>query len=505
LARSLPRPPAALESQLAIGRSFTASGIIDYSRSTRGRRHAIAILVVALLVVLGFQVFPLHDVTLVAGDQTVQVRSTFGDQEAALEAAAVELAPGDRLHVARMGDQSAVAVQRATPLIVVADGAQIEVRTTARTIAGALALADIEVRDRDRIFAGGLRTAPGAELEGIVGGTVEAASQGQPVRIEVVRALPRRLEAGAPADGLAAGPSAQPPALEAAAGEPVLSVLTDPFPAPYLKGAFPSGPAEAQILSEALRDLPSLRLVNLNIGGRQETLGTLAVTVAGILDSLGVELGELDRISHPLDAPVTEGMEVVILYVEKVIEEHVQYTEAKMYWRDDHTLLPGEIRRVEGTPGEVRVWEEVVYENGAEVSRDPHSAVIVSKPVAGEILKGPVAEDGVSPVVVDDYAGPYREKIRVWATWYNATHGWAPPGSPAYGITFTGVPLEYGICAVDPDYIPLGTRFHVPGYGECLAADTGGLINGYDIDLGFPEGHAPEPWHTGYVNIYILD
>ena len=58
---------------------------------------------------------------------------------------------------------------------------------------------------------------------------------------------------------------------------------------------------------------------------------------------------------------------------------------------------------------------------------------------------------------------------------------------------------------MDPDYIPLGTRFYVPGYGECLAADTGGLINGYDIDLGFPEGHPPEPWHTGYVHIYLLD
>ena len=429
------------------------------------------------------------------------MRSAFGDQEAALDAAAVELAPGDRLHVARTGDQSAVAVQRATPLVVVVDGAAIEVRTTARTVAGALALADVEVRDRDRIFVGGARTAPDAELGGAVSGAVVAAAEGQPVRIEVVRALPSLPAAGTPRGDPLAGASSQLPALEGAAGNSVLTVLSDPFPSSYFGDSTP----ELQVLSDALRDLPGLRLISLNVGGRAETIGTHVLTVGALLESLGIELGEYDRISHRLDAPVTHDMELVVLRVEKVIEEYREYTPARMIWRDDHTLPPGEVRVIEGTPGEVRVWEEVVYENGAEVSREPHSAVLVSKPVAGEHLRGPVAEDGVSPVVVDDYDGPYRERLRVWATWYNATHGWAPPGDPAYGITFSGVPLEYGICAVDPDYIPLGTRFYVPGYGECLAADTGGLINGYDVDLGFPEGHAPEPWHTGYVHIYILD
>lgn len=501
MARSLPRPRPPIEAELAIGRPFPSFDVIDYSRSRRGRRHAVAILVVAVLVVAAFQVFPLRDITLVAGDTTVQVRSTFGDGEAALDAAAVELAPGDRLYVARTGDQSAVAVERATPLVVVADGAEFEVRTTARTVAGALALADIEVRDRDRIFVGGARTAPDAEIGGIVSTVAAASAEGQPVRIEVIRALPSRAAAGAPSDDPVAGPSSQLPALEGAAGNPVLTVLSDPFPSSYFGDTSP----EAQILFKALRDLPSLRLVSVNVGGRAATVGTHAATVGGILESLKVELGEHDRLSHPLDAPVTHDMELVVLRVKKVIEEYSEYTPARMLWRDDHTLPPGEVRVVEGTPGEVRVWEEVVYENGAEVSRDAHSAVLVSRPVAGEYLRGPVAEDGVSPVVVDDYDGPYREKLRVWATWYNATHGWAPPGDPAYGITFSGVPLEYGICAVDPDYIPLGTRFYVPGYGECLAADTGGLINGYDVDLGFPEGHAPEPWHTGYVHIYILD
>ena len=91
------------------------------------------------------------------------------------------------------------------------------------------------------------------------------------------------------------------------------------------------------------------------------------------------------------------------------------------------------------------------------------------------------------------------------ATWYDARHGGKERSDPAYGITATGVPLEKGICAVDPTVIPLGTSFYVPGYGMCLAADVGGGVKGNHIDLGFPENSGPVPWRTGSVEIYILE
>jgi 3D (Asp-Asp-Asp) domain-containing protein/peptidoglycan hydrolase CwlO-like protein len=51
------------------------------------------------------------------------------------------------------------------------------------------------------------------------------------------------------------------------------------------------------------------------------------------------------------------------------------------------------------------------------------------------------------------------------------------------GTTSTGLPVGPGIVAVDPTVIPLGTRMTIPGYGEGVAADTGGRIRGARIDV----------------------
>jgi 3D (Asp-Asp-Asp) domain-containing protein len=71
------------------------------------------------------------------------------------------------------------------------------------------------------------------------------------------------------------------------------------------------------------------------------------------------------------------------------------------------------------------------------------------------------------------------------------------------GRTATGVPVGYGIVAVDPNVIPLGTRMSVPGYGEAVAADTGGAITGARIDLWFPTTAEALAWGTRTVTITL--
>jgi peptidoglycan DL-endopeptidase CwlO len=71
------------------------------------------------------------------------------------------------------------------------------------------------------------------------------------------------------------------------------------------------------------------------------------------------------------------------------------------------------------------------------------------------------------------------------------------------GHTATGAPVGYGVVAVDPSVIPLGTRMTIPGYGEGVAADTGGAIQGAVIDLWFPTAADAASWGRRTVTITL--
>ncbi len=71
------------------------------------------------------------------------------------------------------------------------------------------------------------------------------------------------------------------------------------------------------------------------------------------------------------------------------------------------------------------------------------------------------------------------------------------------GSTATGLPVGWGVAAVDPSVIPLGTHMTVPGYGEAIAADTGGAIVGATIDLWFPTTAQAMAWGRRIVTISL--
>jgi 3D (Asp-Asp-Asp) domain-containing protein/septal ring factor EnvC (AmiA/AmiB activator) len=71
------------------------------------------------------------------------------------------------------------------------------------------------------------------------------------------------------------------------------------------------------------------------------------------------------------------------------------------------------------------------------------------------------------------------------------------------GTTATGAPVGYGVVAVDPSVIPLGTRMTIPGYGEGVASDTGGAIQGAVIDLWFPTAAQAAAWGRRTVTITL--
>ena len=107
-----------------------------------------------------------------------------------------------------------------------------------------------------------------------------------------------------------------------------------------------------------------------------------------------------------------------------------------------------------------------------------------------------------------------QAKARQISAVVSPTGGGSPPGTAGTltvsatgyslrGRTATGAPVGWGVVAVDPSVIPLGTRMTIPGYGEGIAADTGGAIQGNTIDLWFPTLAQANAWGRRTVTITL--
>ncbi len=71
------------------------------------------------------------------------------------------------------------------------------------------------------------------------------------------------------------------------------------------------------------------------------------------------------------------------------------------------------------------------------------------------------------------------------------------------GRTSTGLAVGWGVAAVDPSVIPLGTHMTVPGYGEAVAADIGGAVRGAVVDLWFPTVAQANAWGRRSVTVVL--
>ncbi len=93
---------------------------------------------------------------------------------------------------------------------------------------------------------------------------------------------------------------------------------------------------------------------------------------------------------------------------------------------------------------------------------------------------------------------PFSQKLNVFSTSYDKNC------SGCSETTALGLKTGYGVVAVDPNVIPLGSRLYIPGYGTAVAGDTGGSIKGNKIDLGFDDVKNGW-WSSRFVEIYILE
>jgi Uncharacterized protein conserved in bacteria, COG3584 len=77
-------------------------------------------------------------------------------------------------------------------------------------------------------------------------------------------------------------------------------------------------------------------------------------------------------------------------------------------------------------------------------------------------------------------------------------------GGTGSGRTATGLPAGYGLVAVDPRVIPLGTVLYIEGYGMAIAADTGRAIRGHKIDLCYATRQQAIQFGRRTVRVHLL-
>lgn len=194
----------------------------------------------------------------------------------------------------------------------------------------------------------------------------------------------------------------------------------------------------------------------------------------------------------------------------------VTYEHGVLTWQgiEDHTLAqktltefspdltPGQSRVIaKGQPGLVEIDVRYTQSGGGPVHRLVLSKALVRKP------KPRVVAQGIEPGTLAAFEArgltqmvsvAHAIAISMVATAYTAG---SAGGS---GRTATGQRAGYGIVAVDPRVIPLGTRLYIPGYGWAIAGDTGGDIVGNRIDLGFDSLRGALEFGRRDITVYRL-
>ena len=244
----------------------------------------------------------------------------------------------------------------------------------------------------------------------------------------------------------------------------------------------------------------------------QTTMATSSgETVGQLLNRLALEVTGEDVVSHGMEEPVVSGME---LLVDRVVTAEETYTSVVSHsvTRCNDPQLPAGQERVltPGEDGELLCRAEVTYKNGLETHRKILSQTMTRQPVT-EIVAVGTGEPEPELQIGDGYITlPTGEVLTYTGTAAVRATAYTHTDAGCDFITSTGTTVRWGTVAVDPRYIPYGTRMFIQSstgsyvYGIAVAEDCGGDIKGDRMDLYMPTYEQCMEFGRRVCTVYFL-
>jgi uncharacterized protein YabE (DUF348 family) len=244
-------------------------------------------------------------------------------------------------------------------------------------------------------------------------------------------------------------------------------------------------------------------VVKIKANGQTTEFYTIAQPVKAVLAAAKISYNVDDKISPALDVVVKPDQKIRVVKVNStLITKQVTINPGTEYLKDKD-LERGQEKVVrQGKPGLDERLVKIVYEDGREVDRYRVAEKVI-RPVVDTVLAR-----GIRTVIrtLDTSRGSLRyvEVKNMLATAYYP--GPESCGKYAvFGETYTGKKAGYGLVAVDPRVIKLGTRLYIEGYGRAEAADIGGAIKGNRIDLCYETYREAAMYGSKRIKVYILE
>ncbi|MCK7638097.1 resuscitation-promoting factor [Corynebacterium pygosceleis] len=136
-------------------------------------------------------------------------------------------------------------------------------------------------------------------------------------------------------------------------------------------------------------EITTPKTVGLFDGGARRTATVPAVTVGDLLDHEGVVLGDLDTVSPAVDAPVRDGMNIVIDRIRTdTLTDTVPFSVPPVYVDDPEAEQGTETVTAPGVDGTRRVVRDVRWVNGREVASTVIEETELTPAVPATIARG---------------------------------------------------------------------------------------------------------------------